>query len=142
MDSSRYFVLTPTDEKGRRAYLGLGFQERSEAFEFEHALSIHDKYQRSQENIELMKQEWQSHDLSLKEGEKIKLNIKLPNSSSIKKETKQTSGDDDQSNPFILPPPPGGLISKNTSTSSVDEEQSEWTDFNNESESNDDWATF
>lgn len=139
MDSSRYFVLYPTDEKGRRAYLGLGFQERSEAFEFEQALSTHDKYQNNQKNIELMKQEWSSQDLSLKAGEKIK--VKLPITSSIKK--KETSDDDDnQTNPFILPPPPGGLNINNTSTSNVDDQQSEWTDFNNESESNDDWATF
>ena len=140
MDSSRYFVLVPTDEKGRRAYIGLGFMERNEAFDFEQALSTHDKYENNQKNIDMMKQDWETHDLSLKEGEKIKIQMKLP-MSNTKKEIKDD--DNTQSNPFILPPPPGGLnVKKDTTSSIVGDQQSEWTDFNDQSESNDDWATF
>jgi len=72
-DSSRYFVIRVENE-GKHAFIGMGFVERSDAFDFNVAL---------QEYTKSLKKEKQSnepyvpkHDLKMKEGQTIRINIK------------------------------------------------------------------
>lgn len=52
LDSSRYFVLKIEDGTGKHAFIGLGFNERNEAFDFNVALSDHEKYVRREQEKE------------------------------------------------------------------------------------------
>lgn len=81
-DSSRYFVLRLDDGRGRHAFIGLGFNERNEAFDFNVALSDHEKHVLAEnEKAQQPKESSQgsnfpSVDLKLKEGETIRINMK------------------------------------------------------------------
>lgn len=77
-DSSRYFVLRIQDDNGRSAFIGIGFGDRSDSFDFNVALQDHFKYLKNQEAIEKEKVEPKPQlDLSFKEGETIKINMKI-----------------------------------------------------------------
>ncbi|KGQ08968.1 Adaptin ear-binding coat-associated protein 2 [Beauveria bassiana D1-5] len=88
-DSSRFFALTVRDEAGRKAVLGIGFEERPEAFDFAVALQEARKAlgweavggnngQRAGQEDKKMAAEAgvdPPKDYSLKEGETITINI-------------------------------------------------------------------
>ncbi|KAG7634901.1 NECAP PHear domain [Arabidopsis suecica] len=82
IDSSRYFVLRveeKIDGRVRHAFIGLGFRERTEAYDFQAALHDHMKYLNKKKTAEEMEQHYQntsSVDYSLKEGETIVLQLK------------------------------------------------------------------
>ncbi|KAK4286096.1 hypothetical protein QN277_002704 [Acacia crassicarpa] len=82
IDSSRYFVLRieeNIDGRLRHAFIGIGFRERTEAYDFQAALHDHMKYLNKKKEAEEMEQHFQqtsSTDYSLKEGETLKLQIK------------------------------------------------------------------
>uniref|UniRef100_A0A1D1Y749 Adaptin ear-binding coat-associated protein 2 n=1 Tax=Anthurium amnicola TaxID=1678845 RepID=A0A1D1Y749_9ARAE len=82
IDSSRYFVLRIEENIGgrlRHAFIGVGFRERSQAYDFQAALHDHMKYLDKKRTAEEMEQHFQSTpsvDYSLKEGETLVLQIK------------------------------------------------------------------
>ncbi|XP_042477667.1 uncharacterized protein LOC122059026 [Macadamia integrifolia] len=84
IDSSRYFVLRVEENIGgrlRHAFIGIGFRERPQAYDFQAALHDHMKYLNKKKTAEEMEQHYQqtsSVDYSLKEGETLVLQIKNP----------------------------------------------------------------
>uniref|UniRef100_A0A2P2K2U4 NECAP PHear domain-containing protein n=1 Tax=Rhizophora mucronata TaxID=61149 RepID=A0A2P2K2U4_RHIMU len=86
LDSSRYFVLKIEDGRGKHAFIGLGFAERNEAFDFNVALSDHDKYVRREHEKESGGETSDAADghidihpavnHRLKEGETIRISVK------------------------------------------------------------------
>ena len=66
---------------GRSAYIGLGFDERSDAFDFSAALQEHNK---PQDTLDF----GPSEDLSLKEGETIR--IKVPKTACATQQSSNT----------------------------------------------------
>ncbi|XP_046881036.1 adaptin ear-binding coat-associated protein 2 [Hypomesus transpacificus] len=103
-DSSRYFVVRIQDDTGRHAFIGLGFADRGDSFDFNVALQDHFKWVKQEG--ELAKQEASQStapklDLGFKEGQTIKICI-----GNIKKK----DGGAAKSRPMaggLLPPPPG-----------------------------------
>ncbi|KAI3645431.1 hypothetical protein MP228_008359 [Amoeboaphelidium protococcarum] len=83
-DSSRYFVLRIDDAStGRHAFVGLGFQERNDSFDFNVVLQDSLKHvQQNNANLSSSKaqntptQQTEKVDFSLKQGQKISVNIK------------------------------------------------------------------
>jgi len=84
IDSSRYFVLCIEENFGghtRHAFIGLGFRERPQAYDFQAALYDHVKYLNKKQAAEEMEQQYQTRssvDYSLKEGQTLKLKLKNP----------------------------------------------------------------
>jgi len=153
IDSSRYFVLRIEDQaSGKHAYIGMGFQERSEAFDFNVALQDFTKHLK---NETAPKPEFTGPkvDYSWKEGETININIgKLKKSVSTTKTNVTTSpqNQNTSTNPndfILLPPPPSNKTSTTTaSNTNQQNKNNEWADFgdfvgaNNSNPSN--WTTF
>ncbi|KAM4058981.1 adaptin ear-binding coat-associated protein 2 [Hirsutella rhossiliensis] len=112
LDSSRFFAVTVRDQDGRKAVLGIGFEERSDAFDLAVALqearrslgweakqhSTRDPAAAAKENVK---------DYSLKDGETITVNIgksMLGRRRPQPQQVDETPAADMQS--FALPPPP------------------------------------
>ncbi|KAJ9550354.1 hypothetical protein OSB04_014399 [Centaurea solstitialis] len=82
IDSSRYFVLRVEENIGgrlRHAFIGIGFRERPQAYDFQAALHDHMKYLNKKKTAEEMEHQFQhtsSVDYSLKDGETLVLQLK------------------------------------------------------------------
>ncbi|KAH9816715.1 adaptin ear-binding coat-associated protein 1 NECAP-1 [Melampsora americana] len=113
LDSSRYYVIRVEDiSSGQRAFLGMGFPERSDSFDFNVTLQDWTKRQKFTTQSTVHESTSSPHlpsgpkrDFSLKEGQTI--SICLGGRSSPKK--KSTSSDPPSSTngplPFLPPPP-------------------------------------
>lgn len=120
-DSTRYFVIRVQNDNGQQAFLGIGFNDRSDSFDFNVALQDHFKYLKQAKQIEQETktsttdtiQQQPKLDLSFKEGQTIKINLKstLPGDEQAKKSSRPTN---ESFTPGILPPPPGSTIPKLT----------------------------
>ncbi|XP_025425092.1 NECAP-like protein CG9132 [Sipha flava] len=113
-DSSRYFVVRIQDENGRAAFIGLGFGDRSDSFDLNVALQDHFKRIKVCEEIAKEKNEpKQELDLKFKEGETIKINMKITKkdgSEGINKQAKPRPISTGSGG--LLPPPPGSSGTK------------------------------
>jgi len=114
LDSSRFFAVRVQGEGGRKAVLGIGFEERSEAFDFSVALQevrktlgIEDNGKAGGKKVLKEDKPPEKKDFSLKEGETITVNIGGRGMG-----RRHPPKEDDQSSKglggFSLPPPPGG----------------------------------
>ncbi|KAK4418409.1 hypothetical protein Salat_2253700 [Sesamum alatum] len=124
LDSSRYFVLRIEDGRGKHAFIGLGFNERNEAFDFNVALSDHEKYVKREVEKEVGnggagggEGGEEGHidvhpaiNHRLKEGETIRINVKNKPSSKTGMLSAAGLSGTGKPKPLSLAPPPGGAI--------------------------------
>ena len=107
LDSSRYFVLRIEDPRnGRHAFLGMGFQERGEAFDFNATLQDHDRRISDMKEMEKKRAEaGPAKDYSIPAGQTITVNLK----STPRAATSHTTHTAAPAGGFtgFLPPPPG-----------------------------------
>ncbi|PBP27354.1 putative adaptin ear-binding coat-associated protein 1 [Diplocarpon rosae] len=113
LDSSRFFAVRVEGEGGRKAVLGIGFEERTEAFDFSVSLQEVRKTLGLEDNAKYggkkpVKEEKapEKKDFSLKEGETITVSIGgrgmgRRNPPKQEESSRGLGG-------FSLPPPPGG----------------------------------
>jgi hypothetical protein len=112
-DSSRYFVLQIKDQKsGKHAFIGIAFNQRTDAFDFNVALADHKKQVEREEEGDVATDTHPSQpskDYSLKEGQTIKVNIKK--SSKSKKKASNSGAVKSAGFGMLAPPPAAGKLS-------------------------------
>ncbi|CAK7214902.1 hypothetical protein SBRCBS47491_002308 [Sporothrix bragantina] len=124
LDSSRFFAVRVQDGQGRRAVLGIGFEERPDAFDFGVALqearkSIGATSEMGVKGVSAQRaptaaqKEADKKDYSLKEGETITINLgsKFRRSEPAAASTSSSSSTSGGLSGFSLPPPPSGASS-------------------------------
>jgi len=119
LDSSRFFAVRVQGEGGRKAVLGIGFEERSEAFDFSVALQevrrtlgIEDNGKAGGKKVqkeEKEKAKVEKRDFSLKEGEVITVNIGGRAGRRKEKDTEVIGQRGLGGGGFSLPPPPSSV---------------------------------
>ncbi|XP_783531.4 adaptin ear-binding coat-associated protein 1 [Strongylocentrotus purpuratus] len=103
-DSSRYFVIRIQDESGRKAFIGIGFSDRGDSFDFNVTLQDHFKGMKQEQDMaDESKNPVPKLDLGFKEGQTITINI----GSKSAKSRPKPSGGVGAGTPILLPPPPG-----------------------------------
>lgn len=75
VDSSRYFVLRVENAQGRHMYIGMAFNERNDAFDFNTSLEDSRREKEAEANPVTFEPKGPSKDYSIKEGEKIHISV-------------------------------------------------------------------
>eukprot|EP00919_Chromeraceae_sp_WS-2016_P073762 GHVR01174387.1.p1 GENE.GHVR01174387.1~~GHVR01174387.1.p1 ORF type:complete len:354 (+),score=122.09 GHVR01174387.1:52-1113(+) len=120
VDSTRYFVLKVENGKGKHAFVGMGFDSRNDAFDFNCALSDFARRSKVEKDETHADTHTPSKDMTIKTGEKIHVELRGLGGSKTKRPTPQ-----DTDVCVALPPPPrahththtGGLIAPPKSVS-------------------------
>nr|CAI5841297.1 unnamed protein product [Callosobruchus analis] len=107
-DSSRYFVLRIMDDNGRTAFIGIGFGDRSDSFDLNVALQDHFKWVKKEKQISEEPTSGPALDLGFKEGETIKINMKITKKDGASEGPSRLSKTKTGNGGGLLPPPPGG----------------------------------
>uniref|UniRef100_A0AAZ3R7W4 Adaptin ear-binding coat-associated protein 1 n=2 Tax=Oncorhynchus tshawytscha TaxID=74940 RepID=A0AAZ3R7W4_ONCTS len=105
-DSSRYFVLRIQDDNGRSAFIGVGFADRGDSFDFNVSLQDHFKWVKQENEISKNPQGaalGPKLDLGFKDGQTITLNI----GQGKKRDKPRPQG---AGGLGLLPPPPKGKM--------------------------------
>ncbi|XP_071839871.1 adaptin ear-binding coat-associated protein 2-like [Apostichopus japonicus] len=109
LDSSRYFVIRIEDESGKKAFIGIGFQDRADSFDFNVALQDHFKHLKQEQQFEAESKKLDTGpklDLGFKEGQTITINIGKKDGAS-KPRSRPTGAAASGGQPPLLLPPPG-----------------------------------
>eukprot|EP00604_Paraphysomonas_vestita_P002012 CAMPEP_0174820902 /NCGR_PEP_ID=MMETSP1107-20130205/5019_1 /TAXON_ID=36770 /ORGANISM="Paraphysomonas vestita, Strain GFlagA" /LENGTH=306 /DNA_ID=CAMNT_0016037129 /DNA_START=41 /DNA_END=961 /DNA_ORIENTATION=- len=104
-DSGRYFVLKIVNDQGRHAFIGIAFNERNDAFDFNVALQEHKSECEREDRAAAgeLPATIPHQDFSLKEGQKI--TVKIGNKDGTKREKKPGT-----STGGLLAPPGSGRL--------------------------------
>ncbi|CAG8954766.1 hypothetical protein HYFRA_00004691 [Hymenoscyphus fraxineus] len=115
LDSSRFFAIRVQGEGGRKAVLGIGYEERSEAFDFSVALqevrktlNIEDNGKAGGKKVVKAEKPVEKKDFSLKEGETITVSFGGKGRRNISSPSTKAESTGGGLGGFSLPPPPGG----------------------------------
>ncbi|KAG1142094.1 hypothetical protein G6F38_007974 [Rhizopus arrhizus] len=110
LDSSRYFVLKIENE-GRHAFIGMGFQERSDAFDFNVTLQDFVKQLRAEkEAIERAADPTPKKDYGLKDGQTINITIGNLGAKRTRPRPANNSTNGDGLVPLLPPPPSASQV--------------------------------
>mmetsp|Transcript_8527 Transcript_8527/g.18408 ORF Transcript_8527/g.18408 Transcript_8527/m.18408 type:complete len:218 (-) Transcript_8527:2374-3027(-) len=85
VDSSRYFVLRVENANGRHMYIGMAFNERNDAFDFNTSLEDSRREREAMANPVPLEPSGPAKDYSMKKGEKIHINVKVAGTETKKK---------------------------------------------------------
>lgn len=80
VDSSRYFVLRIENANGRHMFIGVAFNERNDAFDFNTSLEDSKREREIEKTAAVVVPEGPPKDYSIKDGEKIHVSIPKPGS--------------------------------------------------------------
>uniref|UniRef100_A0A0X3P551 Adaptin ear-binding coat-associated protein 2 n=2 Tax=Schistocephalus solidus TaxID=70667 RepID=A0A0X3P551_SCHSO len=129
LDSSRYFAIRLMADNGCTMYVGIGFAERSDSFDFNVAIQDHFTHQKQEEEAERQASHPQPSepalDLGLKEGQRLRLNINTKRSGEGVSASKTASRPmpslklGTPAGPGLLPPPPPPTGSRSRSNRAV-----------------------